>query len=382
MQDMKQRLDDAMREQLIIQRCGHSKAKAEHFTPQVIKNLKPDGTVLHWQYVTHFFQGYYKIPADKLEAIRNTTKRRRVTGKSEAKTHWSFFRKYGQVRTQVRAQVYALSLVVNWLWDKHAEMGHEQVLAALGSVNVDCYIYIVRSVIVGSCSFRVLCLQCVCFVSPSPRESPLGWSNLGRPLLSSLLLQLPKDTANRPSAKDIADALDKATEVIGSTAASVYDADPPPPSYRTDIEDIGLEAADDGDDDADLLHCGGGGDDELADADGTLEPPPADEEPATEGSGRGRGRRGGRGRGRAGEKSSGSVHPKVAAALKEAKETIAKTAESSASSSSVAAKQAPKAAAKKAAAKKAAAKAATKTHKSAKAKSTASDKFYPDVDVS
>lgn len=125
-----------MREQLIIERVGHSKSKAEHFTPQVIKNLKPDGCVLHWQYVTGFFQGYYKIPADKLADAEAAVgkKRRRLKGKTEAKTHWSFSRKYGQVRTRTRTQLCALSLVVNWLWNTHADMGFDQCLAAIGSM--------------------------------------------------------------------------------------------------------------------------------------------------------------------------------------------------------------------------------------------------------
>ena len=112
LRDLRDKLQDQDREDLILQRMKHAKAAASFATPNVLKNLRPPapGCTLTFQYSESSFQGYYR---------RNLTeaqlKNKRV------KRLWSTASNFGVKRTQLAA----LRMVVNFLWAKHGQSGKD-----------------------------------------------------------------------------------------------------------------------------------------------------------------------------------------------------------------------------------------------------------------
>lgn len=82
---LKAEINEQQRVEFIISRVGWSKSQASHFTPKVIKNLRPPNTVLVWQAVSFCFQAYFPIPT----ALRRKAERRagQFKGKGRPKNH-------------------------------------------------------------------------------------------------------------------------------------------------------------------------------------------------------------------------------------------------------------------------------------------------------
>lgn len=115
---LKAEINEKQRVEFIISRVGWSKSQASHFTPKVIKNLRPPNTVLVWQAVSFCFQAYFPIPA----ALRRKAEEQassKAKGARRIKTHWSRSRSYKAKRSQLDA----LTFVTEWLWKMHKDHG-------------------------------------------------------------------------------------------------------------------------------------------------------------------------------------------------------------------------------------------------------------------
>ena len=117
-------MDEQKRAEFIVSRVGFSRSRAAHYTPRVIKELRPPNSVLTWQSACFSFQGYYPIPqairskAD--ETVKQSGKgkgKKRVT--KRVKTHWARSRNYKAKRTQLDALIW----IVEWLWKTHKQHG-------------------------------------------------------------------------------------------------------------------------------------------------------------------------------------------------------------------------------------------------------------------
>jgi hypothetical protein len=117
-QKMKEDLEDSLREDILVGRCGRGKAAAMTWTPEVIKLLRPQvesGTrsrVLVWQPSTKAFEGYY--PAS------DTQPRKRQRTKGADKEYHTVSRSYGGKK---HTMLSALQKTVNELWLFHKKAG-------------------------------------------------------------------------------------------------------------------------------------------------------------------------------------------------------------------------------------------------------------------
>lgn len=117
-------MDEQKRVEFIVSRVGFSRAKAAHYTPKAIKELRPPNSVLTWQSACFCFQGYYPIPQAIRSKAEETSKqsgkgrgKRKVT--KRVKTHWTRSRSYKAKRNQLEA----LTWIVEWLWKTHKQQG-------------------------------------------------------------------------------------------------------------------------------------------------------------------------------------------------------------------------------------------------------------------
>lgn len=126
-QDLKAKVDEERRVEYVLSRVGFSRAKAAHFTPSVIKKLRPPNAVLTWQMTSFCFQAYYPIPqalrTKAAEKLKEEQEKKTGKGKGKTqrkvKTHWARSRSYKEKRTKLDALVW----VVEWLWKTHKQQG-------------------------------------------------------------------------------------------------------------------------------------------------------------------------------------------------------------------------------------------------------------------
>ena len=123
---LKNQFDEQRRIDFILSRVGWSRAKAAHFTPRILKALKPPDTVLTWQSASFSFQGYYPIPkaliAKAEQELKEKQEKRKGKGRgktSKVQTHWARSRNYKEKRTKLEA----LTWIVEWLWKTHKTHG-------------------------------------------------------------------------------------------------------------------------------------------------------------------------------------------------------------------------------------------------------------------
>ena len=136
-QNLKNEVDEAQRVAFILERVGMSRAKAEHFTPKAIKELRPAGAVLTWQRALFSFQGYYPIPqairTKTEEKLKETNKKGKGKKNRRVQTHWARSRNYKEKRTKEDA----LNQIVNWLWKTHGEQGGESCIQVVLNVSAE-----------------------------------------------------------------------------------------------------------------------------------------------------------------------------------------------------------------------------------------------------
>lgn len=113
-ENLKDMVDDYKRQEFVLSRVGMSRNRANHWTPGPIKDLKPPGSTLVWQWTASAFQGYYPIPQ---KLIDEKIKKAKKQGKGKVKTMWSRHRGYAQKRNKVKA----LQDITKWLWKTHKE---------------------------------------------------------------------------------------------------------------------------------------------------------------------------------------------------------------------------------------------------------------------
>ena len=127
--DLHEEVQEQQRQEFVLSRVGGARAKAEHFTPTALRNLRPAHArvSLVWQLPMRAFQGYYPIPAaaatkqttkQQAEAKQKQTKKRKT---ARVQTHWSRSRSYGEKRTKLAA----LTQIVRWLWKAHGQCGFD-----------------------------------------------------------------------------------------------------------------------------------------------------------------------------------------------------------------------------------------------------------------
>ena len=125
-QALKTQIDEEKRIKFVLERVGWSRAKAQHFTPKVIKALRPPNAVLTWQPSQFSFQAYYPIPeavrAEQEAKLKEKTASSSKKGKGRAatkrvQTHWARSRSYKEARTQLDALVW----LVDRLWKMHKD---------------------------------------------------------------------------------------------------------------------------------------------------------------------------------------------------------------------------------------------------------------------
>ena len=120
--DLKNKIEDEMRQDIIVKRCGVSHQKALHFTPAAIKALRPEineemrlttplSCILTWQPAMNSFQAYYP----------RTTESRAKHNK--AKQYLTTAKKYGEDGSGGATQLQALTHCVKHLWTCHAKLG-------------------------------------------------------------------------------------------------------------------------------------------------------------------------------------------------------------------------------------------------------------------
>ena len=110
--DLRTKLQDQDREEIILKRMGGTKSAASFHTPNVIKNLRPNaaGCTLMFQPSRNAFQGYYK---------RNLP----PSADKRLKPNWSTWSSFGPKRSQHAA----LRYVVAFLWGKHQDAGQDRI---------------------------------------------------------------------------------------------------------------------------------------------------------------------------------------------------------------------------------------------------------------
>ena len=109
-EDMKSAYDDAARRTFIESRVGVARAKAENFTPESIKALRPDHScVLVWQYSMGCFQGYWPLADDEKPESKGKPRKMFV----------SRSRSYREKRSKQQA----LTEIVRWLWQMYVSNG-------------------------------------------------------------------------------------------------------------------------------------------------------------------------------------------------------------------------------------------------------------------
>ena len=132
--DLEQKVQSAQIQEFLVRRYGASREKASTFTPQAIKNLRPDrpGIWLVWQISASAFEAYFPKDAFKIQEedeqaqdakpdAPRTRKRAKTAAASNLKKHVTRSRKYGVVRTQQAA----LWQCVCFLWKMHQKAGGE-----------------------------------------------------------------------------------------------------------------------------------------------------------------------------------------------------------------------------------------------------------------
>ena len=125
-QDLKEKLQDQDREELILKRVGGAKAAATFATPNVIKNLRPrtDGCTLNFQLSANAFQAYYRRPLTPAQLANPRVKK-----------NWSMQASFGTKRSQHAA----LRQAVAFLWKKHRDVGQDRDVVCMGlSGYADC----------------------------------------------------------------------------------------------------------------------------------------------------------------------------------------------------------------------------------------------------
>ena len=126
--DLKNKVEDEMRQEIIVKRCGVSHQKASHFTPAAIKALRPEivdcmrettplSAILTWQPAMNGFQAYYPRTKEAREK-HNKPKQYLTTGK-----------KYGEEGSGGVTQLQALTHCVKHLWACHEKLGTLQLWA-------------------------------------------------------------------------------------------------------------------------------------------------------------------------------------------------------------------------------------------------------------
>lgn len=174
--DLHEEVQEQQRQEFVLSRVGGARAKAEHFTPTALRNLRPAHArvSLVWQLPMRAFQGYYPIPAaaatkqttkQQAEAKQKQTKKRKT---ARVQTHWSRSRSYGEKRTKLAA----LTQIVRWLWKAHGQCGFD------------------------TCHNNIPCVA--------------WWVILGLPQYIHTSAPETQDTSAKPSAEDIAAALEEA----------------------------------------------------------------------------------------------------------------------------------------------------------------------------
>lgn len=120
-EDLKLRADEKLREDFVYSRVGASRTKAAFWTPRAIKRLKPEGSVLVWQFAMKSYQGYYTIPEELRQKAAVEKAQAKPKQKRRIQTHWSRSRTYGEKRSQLDALLW----IVKWLWQTHKKQGHD-----------------------------------------------------------------------------------------------------------------------------------------------------------------------------------------------------------------------------------------------------------------
>ena len=116
---LREEIEDEVRQQFVISRTGLSRQQAEHWTPVCLKNLRPAGSVLCWQPAQFAFQGYYPKQS-KGDAQEVQAKPKKKQSKRDRRGHFhSVSRSYAQKRTMLSA----LKEVVSFLWKHHGKAG-------------------------------------------------------------------------------------------------------------------------------------------------------------------------------------------------------------------------------------------------------------------
>ena len=120
--DLKAKVDDAWRSDLVISRVGKERNAAEASTPVVVKDLKPPGPkiCLCWQVSASAFEGYYPRPEADIAKAQANKKR----PGDRVKTHFTTSKKYEGARSSNVSQLDALEHVVKFLWAQHKKQGH------------------------------------------------------------------------------------------------------------------------------------------------------------------------------------------------------------------------------------------------------------------
>ena len=106
-QDLLEKVAADDREHLIRSRVGAPHEKAQQWTPQCLRDLKPEGAVFCYQASARCFEGYYPVPPEKR------------TGRLKNKKHWTIARTHGEKWTPLSA----LTQVIAQLWKWHQQEG-------------------------------------------------------------------------------------------------------------------------------------------------------------------------------------------------------------------------------------------------------------------
>ena len=123
---LREEMEDEVRQQFIVTRTGLSRQQAEHWTPICLKKLRPPGSVLCWQPAQHAFQGYYPKAKDSAadeEAAEEPKAKAKKKKKSIKKDRRGQFHSVSRSYLQKRTMFSALKEVVSFLWKKHAKAG-------------------------------------------------------------------------------------------------------------------------------------------------------------------------------------------------------------------------------------------------------------------
>ena len=130
---LKNKVEDEIRQEIVVGRCGMSHQKASHFTPAGIKNLRPEispemreetplGCVLTWQPAMNCFQSYYPR-TNAARAKHNKDKKYLTTSKTY--TLGDGVEDAENVTASI-GQLQALHHCVKHLWSCHATLGYQK----------------------------------------------------------------------------------------------------------------------------------------------------------------------------------------------------------------------------------------------------------------